>query len=371
MQQPYTPTRHTTRTSPCLVQVVQHLRPGGIEMLSLNILKHASVPVHIISLEGDKADAIKQWPILAAYSDQLHFLNKPAKFRWKTVYRLRHLLDKLDATAIHSHHLGPLLYSKLARLNRPIKHVHTEHDAWHLDQLKQRWLTRLLLLMPTELVADAEQVGQDIQRKLGSAKPHTILNGIDTHYFCPGDAFRAKRDIDLNEETILIGCAGRLVAEKSLDTLIDALPLLPAQYKVMVAGDGPKRTQWQQMAVDAGVSERILWLGRVDDMRQFYRDIDLFCMPSVKEGLPLALLEAQACGCSVIASKVGAIPELINPETGILVQPKNSEQLANSILHYFSRSAQKNNAANNHRFVADKANIKTMVSQYEQLAFSH
>ncbi len=357
----------TVQQETVIVQIVQHLRPGGIEVLCLNMLRHTQHKMFIVALEGNEADSLANWPLLKDFQSQLIFLDKPAGFRWSTVKKLRQELAHRHTTAIHTHHLGPLLYGKLSTLGLPYRHVHTEHDAWHLDDRKQRWLTRLLLLSPTQLVADADSVADDISRKLKTPSPSVILNGIDTHYFSPGDSRIARQALGLPESGYLIGCAGRLVAEKSLETLITILPQIPLHVTVVVAGDGEMKERWQALAAEMQVAERITWLGHTQAMRDFYRAIDIFCMPSVREGLPLALLEAQACGNSVVASRVGAIPDLINPETGYLFTPNNEFELLTQLQKMLGASAQTASKLN-HQFVADKADVRTMVSQYEQLA---
>ena len=69
-------------------------------------------------------------------------------------------------------------------------------------------------------------------------------------------------------------------------------------------------------------------MGHITDMPAFYCAIDRFVLPSLREGLPLCLLEAQACGTPVIATNVGAVSEAVCPETGILVDSGNEKDLA-------------------------------------------
>ncbi|MEJ2763089.1 glycosyltransferase [Photobacterium sp. MCCC 1A19761] len=335
--------------------------------MCLNLLRHANCPMHLVALEGSREDSLRQWPLLREFGDRLHFLDKPAGFSWQSVRQLRHLIRRHQAQAIHTHHLGPLLYGKLALLGETCRHVHTEHDAWHLEDPKQRWLTRLLLNRNIRLVADAPMVANALAEQLDTAAPLVILNGIDTRTFTPGNVTEARAHFHLPEHAFLIGCAGRLVPEKALETLIATLPELPQPIHVAIAGDGDMRQHWQQMAAELGVAERISWLGHVKDMHRFYQAIDLFCLPSVREGLPLALLEAQACGCSVVASRVGAIPELTNPATGTLFAPGDSRSLAQILASKINIQHHKYRELNQ-QFVARVADIRTTVARYEQLA---
>jgi len=129
------------------LQVVQHLQPGGIEKLVLNLARFASPchKVYIVALEGNKETAIKQWPELRTFESQLFFLNKPIGRNLSTVIKLKKLIAKLNVTMLHSHHIGPLFYSRLALLGHKATHIHTEHDSWHLADKKQCRMTRYLL----------------------------------------------------------------------------------------------------------------------------------------------------------------------------------------------------------------------------------
>ena len=230
-------TRHT-------LQVVQHLSPGGIERLVLNLVRFASKDnqVHVVALEGKKDQAIAQWPELAPFEDRLYFLDKPPGRDIRTIFNLRRLIRTLQAKVIHSHHLGPLLYSRAASLGLAgITHIQTEHDSWHLDDPKQRLLTRSLLVgNKIKLVADAPRVADQLNRQ-GIKTDHVIINGIDTQHFAPGQTPQARHQLQLPTDSLIIGCAGRLVKEKGIDILLEALATLPEAYQLAVAGDGPER----------------------------------------------------------------------------------------------------------------------------------
>ncbi|KLV02642.1 glycosyl transferase family 1 [Photobacterium aquae] len=351
------------------LQVVQHLRPGGIERLVLNLVRFAAPDnqVYVVALEGDKEQAIEQWPELAPLSERLYFLGKPHGRDMKTVFKLRRLIQSLNANVIHSHHLGPLLYSRAASLGlRGITHIQTEHDSWHLEDPKQRLLTRLLLAGSKILIiADAPRIADHLKAH-GITTDHVIINGIDTQRYTPGQAAQARLHLRLPPDKLIIGCAGRLVPEKGIDTLLEALVALPENYHVVIAGHGPERSELEHLAQQLRLSERVHWLGNCDNMLNFYRAIDLLCMPSRQEGLPLVLLEAQACGKPVIASDVGAIPDLICPHSGRLIPAGHPTLLARALfdklrvpIHDCQQTA---------HYIRRIADVRKMTASYESLA---
>ncbi|KHT62359.1 glycosyl transferase family 1 [Photobacterium gaetbulicola] len=350
------------------IQVVQHLSPGGIERLVLNLVRFASADnqVYVVALEGCKAQAIEQWPELAPLADRLFFLGKPSGRSVKTVFTLRRLIRSLQAHVVHSHHLGPLLYSRMACIGLSgITHIQTEHDSWHLDDAKQRLLTRSLLMGSSiQLVADAPRVAAHLKAR-GITADHVIVNGIDTQHYCPGQTNQARQRLLLPTDKRLIGCAGRLVHEKGLDTLLEALAKLPEAYHVVVAGHGPEREKLQNMSQQLGLAGRVHWLGRCDNMLDFYRAIDLFCMPSRQEGLPLALLEAQACGKPVVATDVGGIPDLICPHSGHLLPPEQPALLALSLEEKFRIPS--HDCQQTTQYIRLLADVREMTASYESL----
>ncbi|MEH6532011.1 MAG: glycosyltransferase [Photobacterium frigidiphilum] len=351
------------------LQVVQHLQPGGIEKLVLNLARFASPchQVYIVALEGNKETAIMQWPELRTFESQLFFLNKPTGMNISTVIKLKKLIAKLNVTMLHSHHIGPLLYSRLALLGHNATHIHTEHDSWHLADKKQCRMTRYLLKTNrVKLIADAPRVAYQLEKILLLRPDHVICNGIDTQFFTPGNQLIARKQFNLPLDKKLIGCAGRLVKEKGIDTLIRALHDLPKDHHLVIAGDGHQSLQLRAEAQKWLVTDRIHWLGYCAQMRNFYRAIDVFCMPSRQEGLPLALLEAQSCGNSIVATTVGAIPDLICPQTGILVPPDDETALTKALIQVLE---QDQNAANQTvQFIQHQADVRAMTAAYEALS---
>ncbi|OAN16813.1 glycosyltransferase [Photobacterium jeanii] len=352
------------------LQVVQHLRPGGIEHLVLNLLRFASPGYQqfVVALEGSKEEAITQWPELKPFAERLFFLNKPKGKSPLTVIKLRQLMLELGVKVVHSHHIGPLLYSRLAALGLKVRHIQTEHDSWHLSNPRHQQLTRWLLnSAKVQLVADAPRVALQLEKLLGRPADHVILNGIDTEYFSPGSRLLARQDLQLPLDKILIGCAGRLVHEKGIDNALHALASLPNNHHLVIAGQGDKLDELQSLAQHLQLEHRVHWLGYCDQMRLFYRALDLFTMPSRQEGLPLALLEAQACGKSVVATQIGGIPDLLHPHSGKLIKPDRPDQLASAIRDVLAQSNEV--SRHNSEFVRECADIRTMAIRYEAIAF--
>lgn len=348
-------------------QIIQHLRPGGIESLALSLLD-SNPDDYLIALQGDKASALAEWPKLELYQRQIYFLNKPEALCVKTVYQLAKLLKELNIAAIHTHHIGPYLYGALAaKLAGIARHVHTEHDGWHLSNNKHRriqtWLNRLF---QPQLVADAAQVADVVATTTG-ARSQVIYNGVDTFRFAPlrdsdeRDVIRAQ--LGLDSDKIWVGSAGRLEAVKGHRFLIEALQSLSERFCIVIAGEGSLKNDLVQLALTLGVSERVVFLGHTDQMLSFYRALDVFCLPSLNEGFPLAPLEAQACGIRTIVTDVGGSKEALCPITGRCVPAENPSLLATAITDQYLSGSDVSPA----RFVQQHFSLQTMSAAYQQL----
>ena len=360
-----------TQESPILgnviVHIVQHLAPGGLETLVLEMLRFAKPKdsVFVISLEGSKTTAINHWEKLESFETRLHFLNKPAGFNLTTIRALSAKLKALNANVVHTHHIGPLLYGGIAaRLNGVKTLIHTEHDAWHLNNKKAARLQSILLnALKPQVAADADFVAKQIINKLGYRNVNTIHNGIDCNKFTDGDRGAARAFFSLPKDKVIIGTAGRLEAVKGQEVLIKAFSHLPKDTHLAIAGCGSQKSLLEAQAQYLGIRDRVTFLGLVDDMPRFYQSLNLFCLPSLQEGFPLSTLEAQACGVPCIASDVGAVRETLSPHTGTLVEPNQVPMLTDALSQQLASPPR-----SPREHILKHFDIRTMVNRYATLA---
>lgn len=322
--------------SGAVIHVVQHLSPGGLEVMALELARAQQAlgqESFVLSLEGELEEALSQWPRLASQRGQLLFMGKRPGLDLALVPRLVGLFRRMRPACVHTHHVGPMLYAgAAARLAGVPARLHTEHDAWHLADPKRRRLVRAArLMMAPVMIADAPHVAEAVAEALGGAPPTVVMNGVDTARLMPGDAAAARRALGLPDDVRLLGIAARLEHVKGVDVALDALRQLPRDVHLAVAGGGREAATLRSLTIAHGVADRVHWLGVMNDMARFYPALDLLLVPSRHEGLPLAPLEAQACGVRVVATRVGGTAAGVCPETGSLVPPENPEAMAAAI----------------------------------------
>lgn len=350
------------------IHVVQHLAPGGLEALAINMLTFSkpSNSVLIVSLEGTKEQALATWPRLKEIEDQILFLDKPAGYSITTLYSLYKLFRCIKPHVVHTHHIGPMLYGATAARMAGVKsRIHTEHDAWHLSNSKHRSLQGLALKIakPT-LVADANLVREQLNNHFNKQDVRVIKNGIDCETFKPGSKHLARQALSIPLDKTIIGSAGRLEHVKGHDLLIQAMALLPDTYHLVIAGGGSQRQMLTELVNHLGLEERVTFLGLVDDMPRFYQSLDLFCLPSRSEGFPLSTLEAQSCDIVTLCTNAGASKETLCPHTGWLVSRDSVETMAKGIWTALHETV----SHSPREFVTKHNDIRQMVQAYHNLA---
>jgi glycosyltransferase involved in cell wall biosynthesis len=190
-----------------------------------------------------------------------------------------------------------------------------------------------------------------------------IWNGIDTDRFVPGDQHAARMALGLPFDGAIVGTAARLEPVKGVDRLVDAFAQLQAPATLAIAGTGSELANLVAQATALGLRDRIHFLGQVDAMPRFYQALDVFCLASRHEGLPLSLLEAQASGVRAVSFDVGGVRDALCPATGYLVKDGDDVGLATALDQAISLPCQ----TDPRDFVVASRNLTAMVRGYDQL----
>ncbi|MFQ5957728.1 MAG: glycosyltransferase family 4 protein [Alphaproteobacteria bacterium] len=163
-----------------------------------------------------------------------------------------------------------------------------------------------------------------------------LRNGVDLDLFRPVDRAAARAGLGVDGPTLL--AAGHLIARKSHDLVIAALPALPGMCLVIV-GDGPEERSLKALARRLGVEDRVRFLGRIahEEMRDVYTAADALVLASSREGWANVLLEAMACGTPVVASNVWGTPEVVaSPAAGVLMPERTADGVAQGVRALFA-----------------------------------
>lgn len=213
-------------------------------------------------------------------------------------------------------------------------------------QRRHTGFTRWLIRQQDALIATSPQAASYLER------PATvILHGVDTDVFHPApDRAALRARLGLDPDAVLIGCFGRIRAQKGVDLLVQAgLELLPSRPRVQIIFTGRITPDNRAFADDlqarikaAGLDSRIRFLGELpwDQVIAHYQTLDLFAAPARWEGFGLTPLEAAACAVPTVAARVGAYEALIRDgQTGSLVPKDDAPALTAALARWLDDDA--------------------------------
>ncbi len=201
-----------------------------------------------------------------------------------------------------------------------------------------------------------------------------IHNGLDVSEIDFLERQEARQKLGLSESDFTIGTIANFYPSKGLEYLIEAVHKLQiTNYKLhprfIIIGDGEERHKLELLIANYHLQGRVILYGRLGNARNYLKAFNVYVLPSVKEGFPWAILEAMGAGLSVIATRVGAVPEVIQDgQNGLLVEPRNPAQIADKIEQLLSND-QLRNTLGTHAIqtISEHFAIDQMLRQIEEL----
>jgi glycosyltransferase involved in cell wall biosynthesis len=212
-----------------------------------------------------------------------------------------------------------------ARLFRVPRVVSSQRAHRALTPGIRRHLLRMTDHLVDGIVVNSEAVRRELI-EVDRVPPHMIhlcYNGIDADLFQPA--------VEPRHGPVVIGAICALRPEKSLETLLHAFARVDARSnaELLLIGSGPSLATLQTLATELGLGSRCRFEPATKDVPTSLHRIDVFVLPSFSEAFSNSLMEAMACGCSVVTSQVGGNPELVtDQETGLLFPAGDSDALA-------------------------------------------
>lgn len=336
-------------TRPHVVHVLDRLSVGGMETVLLDVIAATRTEYshHVICLRERGVRAVRA----EAMGVSVESIDKRAGKDLAAYGRLWRRLQALSPAIVHSYNIGALEACVPARLAGVKYIVHAEHGRDVSDPYGENRKYRLMRRALAPLISRFVPVSRDLAawliRDIGIAerKVVPVCNGIDTARFAPDESSGYPRHSSANpaapdKRPIAIGSVGRLDAVKGFDTLIDAFAVLCRRFPdrpmtLEIVGDGPERGNLVRCIEDLGLVDRVVLAGPRDDVETFLQSLDIYVCSSVAEGIALTVLEAMAAARPVVATRVGGNPELVDAgHTGVLVEPKAPEALADALAAY-------------------------------------
>jgi len=372
-----------------VAQVLPSLGFGGAERIINCIAKYLNKDVYntyIICtrrggplLDALTAQGIKVYILKSKFTKFITFL--PFIFgALKAIFELAHIIKQHKIKIIHTHLHGSseilgFISGKLVGVPVIVTTCHGLNGWFKKYRYLKKLLYSFIVNHSQKLISVSSQVQNSITQyvKLNPRKLIVIKSGIDiSESNLHGDPVSMRSSLGLSNSVKVVTTVGNLRIEKGHYYLIRSIPTIIAKYpeaKFLFVGDGVLRNYLENEVVELALVNYVVFLGHRNDISNILSISNLFVLPSLAEGLPLALLEAMAMGVPVIATDLPIMREIIvNNKTGVLVPIKNSFSIAKAILELLTdlpRAAEIGIAGK--YIVARQYNAKHMVKQIEDL----
>jgi glycosyltransferase involved in cell wall biosynthesis len=291
------------------------------------------------------------------------------------VRRFRHWLtaNKPDILHVHSRR-GADLWGGLAARRAGVPAVLSRR----VDNPEFPLLARIKYPMYRRVIAISAEIEQQLSRAgVPANKLRLIHSAVDAQACQPDwtrEQFRAA--FGLEGDQLAVVCVAQLIARKGQAVLLDAWPAVLAdcpQARLIIFGQGEEEARLQEQMRHLGLTETVRFAGFREDILSFLGHADLLVHPALREGLGICLLEAQAAGLAIVASRAGGIPEAVaDAVSGLLVPPQNPSELAGAVTKLLCDPDKRSRLGAGGRMqVAQNFSVQSMVSGnlkvYEEL----
>jgi glycosyltransferase involved in cell wall biosynthesis len=319
--------------------LIKGLGRGGAEQLLVSSVRHADATRFIYEvayLLPWKAALVSD---LEAAGVTVHCLDGARGGAW--IRRLRSLVRERGFEIVHGHSPYPMVGARLALRGRSHL-VYTEHNLWSRYHPATFWSNLLTYSMNEHVFAVSDSVRISARypaplRFLRMPPVETLYHGPDPAALAAADASEDIRaSLGVRYGVPLVGTVANLKAHKGYPHLLHA-----AQYvrqavpeaRFVLVGQGPMEAELRHQAQELGLDGTVIFAGYREDALSVIKTFDVFVLPSLFEGLSIALMEAMALGKPSVVTRVGGLPEVVtHEEHGLVVPPADPRALAQAIV---------------------------------------
>jgi len=258
---------------------------------------------------------------------------------WRWAYRFRQLLKQEQVDVIHAHEFDANVQGAFVAALSGIPVVATVHGKnYFYEKLRRRLAYRWVSRQAT-MVAVSENLKEFIVEQVNISRDRikVVYNGVDAVPPCDQtDVEQCRRELGIPEQDQIVGVVGNLYPVKGHQYLIDAIPTVLKtcpNTSFIFAGRGQLEPELKDRVHRLELSQCVHFLGLRQDIPRILAMLNVFVLPSLSEGLSMAILEAMSASKPVVATQVGGNTELVlDQQTGYIVPPRDSQALASRLV---------------------------------------
>ncbi|MGH9836703.1 MAG: glycosyltransferase [Blastocatellia bacterium] len=363
-----------------ILHVLDSLGVGGMERVVIDVVNNLDQSqfdhaVCCISRKGEAAGHLRE-------GTRCIDLGKGAGADYLAPVKIARLINEESPDIIHTQSWSGVDAAIAKMVTRAARLVHSEHGRnyphIHSEPLKRKVARRCLYHLSDAVFAISAEVRDYYCRETGFPRERmwVIHNGVDLRRIDGADG-GARAELGIGPEDFVVGSVARLDATKDTITLARAFARLyrlrrERNLKLLIVGDGDQKAAIENFVTEQGLKAAVIFTGLRHDAPRLYGAMNVFALSSLSEGMPLTVLEAMSARLPVVATNVGALPELVEEgETGFLVEPKDDQALAERLARFGSEAelARRFGAAAR-RKIERKYSLELMLRRYADLYLS-
>lgn len=323
-----------------ILQTIRQGKVGGGETHVLDLVKELDKDrfesVILSFTEGPMVEKLK------ADGFKTYVVPTEKPFNYKVWGDVKKILEAENIDLVHAHgtRANSNTFSPAKKLNIPL--IYTVHGwSFHPDQhpvvkLIRTLSERFLVKVAKKTICVSESNLREGRSKFPMPRASVIVNGINQVKFNPDQEYKDIRaEFGIGKDEVLVGYIARITAQKEPLTYLNAIAKIPAELKMkfLIVGDGDLKPQMLELAKKLNLESRIIFENFRDDIPAILNGIDIFCLPSLWEGLPIALLEAMAMRKAIIATAIDGTKDLVTDQVnGLLIPTSSPDELAQAVM---------------------------------------
>lgn len=325
-----------------ILETIRQGKIGGGETHVLDLVRGMDrsqfEPVVLSFTPGPMVDQLRSQGV------KTYVIHTTKPFNPFVVGKVKRLLEEEDIQLVHAHGTRSCsnVYRAARALNLPLVYtVHgwSFHPSLHPLMFKARYKSEDLLTEASTLTINVSKANQDEGRQyFPLRKSEIVYYGVDTNRFDPESSSLVdlREELGLPKDKTLVGFVARMTTQKDPLTMMEAINLVAKKTRdvhFLMVGDGELKEQALAKVQDYGLEDAVTFTGFRQDVPNVLHTIDVYVLPSLWEGLSIAMLEALSMGKTALVSDVcGNVEAVTHEQNGLHISPQNPQALADAIL---------------------------------------